>query len=308
MANEKSVPSIPGLEKGKFERIRRELPRIIYSVQGEPKTAKSTFPLSGPHPQVHLDIDDRLEGVANPWERGSRSHEPKTIVRLPLRIPKVVGWNAKLSDAGVQEAMSKAKSEGMAEWNKFIEHYHMALESSLRPGGVRLISVDDASSLIDLRLISEFGRLSKIPQYARGDANLEIGTLMREGHKYAASVVWVHELKDEYGPVKKVDERGNTVTENEKTGRRILDGYQKTHYAVQVILETSINKKGQFQVEVLRSGLNAKTNRAVYTEDDWGKWGPFAWISSEQLVKTEPEDWVDLKPKSKSKGKDEDED
>lgn len=283
---------IPGLEKAtKFVDPRAELPRIIWSIQGETKTMKSTFGLSGPGPVVVFDIDDRLEGVANPWMDGTRGFPPKVIKRMPLRLPKIQ-FNIKVSDPAVAAWQREAK----LTWDFYLEHYYMALESSLKDGGVRTIVMDDATSIVDLRLISEFGRLAKIPPTARGDANIEIGALMREGHKYRANVVWIHELKDEYKLVKVPDrDTGEMKESSEKTGKRILDGYKKADYAVQVLLETSIHPvTRKFQIKVLSSGLNAKTNGKVYTEDDWGEeFTPLAFLSSTQLPRKTPYDFMD---------------
>jgi hypothetical protein len=292
---------VPGLEKGDFELPEDVRPCISYSIQGETKTQRSTFALSGPSPQVILDIDDRLRGVANPWMEGTRlsAHGPKNIVRVALKLPKV-DLKATQPDTAVQR-------EAEAMWKKFLTHLRMAEESSLKPGGVRLVSIDDATEMIDLRLMAEFGRLARIPPTARGDANIEFGSLMRETRRYNLSAVWIHEVKDDYKLVKreKYNSRSGqmeTVEETEKTGRRILDGYKRADYAVEVMLESFRDPKTQeMAIRVLNSGLNAETNGMVYTAADWGDFGPFAHISSEQLPQYSPLDFMDEPPPRRKK-------
>lgn len=289
------LPKIPGLEKGTaFERPRDEQARIVFSLQGEPKTLKSSFPFGGPSPIVVFDIDDRLEGVANPWMDGTRG--TKTIVRVPLMIPKPT-YKSYTLDPGVQKAAQD-------EWNKFINHLRMSWESSLLPGGVRTLSIDDASSIRNLRLMAEFGRLNSIPPTARGDANVEMGALMREGRKYHANVVWIHELRDAYKLVRTTetgkDGVPREVEKREKSGERELDGYDKTHYAVDTMLETvqlklKPSKEPQlpFGIRVIRSGLNVQTNGVTYTQADWEDFPAFAWVASNEKPKTTIFDWLD---------------
>ena len=292
-----TMPRIPGLEKGTaFERPRDEQPRFIFSLQGEPKTLKSSFPFGGPSPIVVFDIDDRLEGVANPWMDGRRG--AKNIVRVPLYLPKI-DYKARAIDPGVKHAAED-------EWNKFITHLRTAWASSMLPGGVRTISIDDASSLRNLRLMAEFGRLSMIPQNSRGDANLEMGNLMREGRRYNANVVWIHELRDGYKLVRTTetgkDGIPREVEKSEKSGERELDGYAKTHYAVDTMLETvqlklKPSKGGEpqlpFGIRVIGSGLNVQTNGVLYTEADWEDFPAFAWVASNEKPKTTIFDWLD---------------
>lgn len=278
---------IPGLEGSQFEVPPDEEAKIVYSIEGEPKTAKSTFPFFGPGPQVVLDIDDRLDGVVNKWLRGEfEGHPAKRIDRLPLSLPKV-DLKSKASDETVRR-------QAETEWNKFLEHFRKVGKSSRVAGGVRVLSIDNATGVRNLRLMSEFGRLSSIPQTARGQANLEMGALMRESRKFACSVVWIHELTNEYGMVTTVDKDGRTVKAREQTGNRVLDGYAKTHYCVDVMLRTLWDgRKRQFGVLVLQSGLNSKTNGKTYWEEDWDELGPFAYVSSLQRARTSPFDWRD---------------
>jgi hypothetical protein len=282
-----TLKPIPGLEGTEFETPPNEELKVVYSLEGEPKTGKSTYPFFGPGPQAVLDIDDRLDGVVNKWLRGEfEGHPAKRIDRLPLALPKV-DLKSRATD---QSVLRQAE----AEWRRFLDHFRKVGKSSRVPGGVRVLSIDNATGVRNLRLMAEFGRLSSIPQTARGQANLEMGALMRESRKFGCSVVWIHELKNEYGMVKTVDDQGNTVNKRDQTGNRILDGYDKTHYCVDVMLRTGWDgRKKLFTVQVIQSGLNAKTNGKVYTEEDWDELGPFAFISSLQRPRTNPLEWRD---------------
>ena len=279
---------LPGMENTHVEAPPNDTAKIVYSVQGEPKTGKSTYPFFGPGPQLVLDIDDRLDGVVNKWLRGEfDGHPAKRIDRLPLTLPKV-DLKSRQPDESVRRLAS-------TEWEKFLDTFRKAGKSSRLAGGVRVLSIDNATGIANLRLMAEFGRLSMIPPEARGQANVEMGALMRESRTFQCSVVWIHELKDAYELVQSVDEKtGRTVKKRENSGERILAGYKNTHYCVDVMLRTLWDgRKRQFGVEVLWSGLEPKTNGKTYWEDEWDEMGPFAYISSLQRPRTSPFDWRD---------------
>lgn len=272
---------IPGLERSDFERPPRSTkPRIIYNVQGVTKTGKSTFPFWGPGPIAVFDFDRRLETVVQRAISGKLTGTPKEIVWIPFKMPSISVTN--------REKSTMLEMQAKDHLDKFIRNFKMALESSMKKGGIRTISIDTGTELLDLRKCSEFGRVASIPTRDLGGVNQDMSNWMRLGEDYNANVVWVHHVKDEW--VKITGENGRES--QAPSGNKVIDGWNKSDQACQVTLETAV-RGDKFQLKVLGgSGLNSKTNGKVYTANDWGEYGPFAWISAQQLTKTEPEDWL----------------
>lgn len=273
---------VPGLEQSDFEYpALKTRQRVIYSIQGATKSGKSTFPFWGPSPIAVFDFDCRLEDVVQKAMLGKLPGiPPKEIVYIPFKMPEV--------DIRSKKEDATAKRQGMEALEKFLRNFKKALESSLKPGGVRTISVDTATELMDVRLCAEFGRLVGIQPRDRGGLNQDMRAWMRSGENYNANVVWVHHVKDEWLKYTKSD----GSEDSGKTGKLVLDGYNKADQCVQVNLE-SICKGEKFFVKVLSSGLEPKTNGQTYGEKDWGDDGPFAYISQLQKPKSSIGDWLD---------------
>lgn len=275
-----TITKVPGMDAA--DAMMRPAPewrknRLIYSIEGQTKTQKSSFGLWGPPPVMLFDIDHRVEGVVELFEDGTRTGKAKIIRRHYVQVPELAPMAKKLDEA--------AKKSAQFEWDKLVQLYGIALESSLKAGGIRTIVMDDITELYDLRLISEFGRTQAIQQRDRGAANFDMLKLIDMGKDYAATVIWISKVKEEWGT--------NAAGENKPTGQWIPDGYKRLRQTVQVALRAQINSKKRFEIEVLSSGLNAETNGLKYTADDWRASGPFAWVSHEQVDGSIPDDWVE---------------
>jgi len=272
---------VPGLERSDFITPPSKTPqRIIYLIMGLTKSGKSTFPFYGPGPIAVLDTDRRLEGVVQKAMSGKLTGQPKEVVWMPIKMPQL--------DIRSRKEDSTVKRHAEEQLNKWIKNFKLALESSRKPGGVRTISIDTGTELIDLRKCAEFGRVMGIQPRDLGGVNQDMRDWMRMGEEYNANIVWVHHVKDEWGKYRK----GDGSEDSAPTGRKILDGYNKAEQCVQVVLESQV-KGDKFYVKVLSSGLTPATNGVVYSEKDWGEHGPFAHISAEQKPRTSPEDWLD---------------
>jgi hypothetical protein len=283
-------PSIPGLEKLLFDPGPEARNRIIYSIEGHTKVRKSSFALWGPAPVVVFDIDHRLEHVIDRFQDGTYSDaSPKQIVPHWINIPEI--------DPMSKKADESARTQAKAAWDQFLSLYEAAIKSSLLPGGVRTISIDDTTELYDLRLVAEFGRLQAIQQRDRGGANFDFVKLIDMGKEGGASVIWQSKVKEEWGTIEEIGPQGERRQKSMATGKFIPDGYKRLRQTVQVALRAQINPRWKptdaryYEIEVIASGLNGETNGTVYTANDWDEYGPFAWISSEQLIETTPFDW-----------------
>lgn len=295
----KSKP-IAGLEKSDFEDFPEELPRIIYLIQGHPGTLKSTFYLSGYSPIVVLDLDDRLERVAQPWIRGERGHPPKTIKRVPIKLPRPNATEFMTKDERRKDE-DRVAAEAKKSLEKFTRNLEQAYESSFKVGGVRLIAIDQLTDLTKLRTLAEFGRTKSIEPWQRGDANLAVQTMMKDALLQKASVVFVCRLKEERKTIKKTVQTREGARETEDsvtTGRWITDAPKEALSIVQVGLETSMTEKDGPVIKVIKAGLNYKKFGKVYSykdgdfEDADGYVGPFATIGADHAKGTYVDDWM----------------
>jgi hypothetical protein len=258
--------------------------RITYSLEGQTKVGKSSFGLWGPNPGIVFNVDNRLQHVLPHFLSGAITGSPKRIEEVRIEIPEIEPMSKKKDE--------KAQTLAEKEWNKLLDTYTAATKSSFLSGGVRMITMDDISEIYDLRLIAEFGRTQGIQQRDRGAPNMDIFKLIDMGKESKASVVWISKVKEEWGTKTQRNNRGEEEQVNATTGRWIPDGYKRLRAAVEVALAAKILPSGQFAIEVLSSGVNASTNGTVYTAEDWGDFGPFAWVSQEQMPHTSIADWL----------------
>jgi hypothetical protein len=285
---------IPGLEKSKFEPPAEPRHRLNWTMFGDTKTGKSSFPLigEGGGPVVIFDLDRRLEYVVE-------QYPGKEVLLYKVKFPKVDPMSRKKDEQVMKEAN--------AAWDEFLTQYDMALQSSLVKGGVRRISIDTATELFDLRVMAEFGRLMGINPRDRGGANAEFVDIMRRPEKYDASVVWLHHCKDEWKNT--VDENGREKSYT--TGNVVLDGFKGAKRTTQILAQTNFNDgardpRKQFEITIIRCGVNSKLNGQKFTSMDWAvyddmadredppivNYGPLAYISSLAVPSTSPEDWI----------------
>jgi hypothetical protein len=298
-----STNRIPGLSSD-FTDYAAPRHRVSISGHGETKTGKSSFAYFAPDPVVHFNLDRRVERVVDRFVSGEPKlglTRPRIIKQVLLRLPQPQMRHFTASkDLRDKDETERKLAESL--WNKFVKNYKEALESSLKPGGVKSIAIDTLTELYDLRLLAEFGRLMGFRQRERGGANSDVVELLRMSEDYSANLITLHQVKDEYARTKKKDpQTGELVDDSEKTGRRIIKGYDKTPYITQAHLIFKYNdQKRRFEVEVERCGLNAEMNRVTYTEDDWAvkdedggyvlNYGPFAFIAA-QMTGTDPSEW-----------------
>lgn len=288
--------TIPGLEKGTFDTLDEPKNRLNWSVYGDTKTGKSSFPASGAeNPVAVFDLDKRLERVDALEELKKRD----LLALFKVNFPKVDPMSRK-ADATVQKAAN-------AEWDRFLTHYDMTLQSSQKAGGIRRISIDTATELFDLRLMAEFGRLMGINPRDRGGANAEFTEVMRRPERYDATVVWLHHAKDEWKNITDDNGKEKSIT----TGNVVLDGFNKANRVAQVVAKTMYNDKERdprkrFEVHIIRCGVNSLLNGTKFTSLDWAvydddadkedppvmNYGPLAYISSLIVPTTAPEDWL----------------
>ncbi len=284
--------------------------RVILSGQGETKTAKSSFYLWGPDPVLAFDLDRRLERVIDRFRDGTMPglDRPRTVEAIPLKLPKPNERFFTLSK-DLREKDEKERKEAERLWNLFVTSYRNALDGTLTVGGrrFRTIGIDTLTELQELRLLAEFGRLIGFRQRERGGANADIVELVRMAEDYDVNVVWLHQMKDEYVRTRKEQVNAATgqremVDDSDRTGKRVIKGYDKTPYLTQAHLVFGFDdKKRRFTVEVERCGTNADVMRRVFTEEDWAirgedgeyvlNFGPFAWVAA-QMTGTDASEWM----------------
>lgn len=287
---------IPGLEGAEFADPGEPKLRLSWSLWGETKTGKSSFGLWSPDPSVIFNIDHRIERVIDDFIDGTTTGNQKVIKEVRLDMPECDPVSRKKDDAALKAAS--------VQWDKFLTAYDKALKSSMVDGGVRSVVVDTGTDLFDIRLLSEFGKLLGIQPWERGGANADFIEIMRRGEKYNANTIWLHYGKEEWKTQK--TERGEVSA---PTGGYILDGFKKANSAVQIVARTNYvehkDPRKRFEVQLVRCGVgDSRLNGAKFTSMDWAVWdeadketpilnyGPYAYISSQIIKGTEPEDWL----------------
>lgn len=306
----KSSPSpppsstIPGLTPA-FSDAAAPRHRVSISGHGETGTGKSSFGFWAPDPVVHYNLDRRIERVVDRFTAGDPRlglDRPRIIKHIDLRMPKP-GARMFTVSKDLREKDEKERVAAEKLWNTFVTTYKTALESSMRPGGVRSVVIDTLTELYDLRLLAEFGRLMGFRQRERGGANSDIVELLRMHEDYNANLITLHQVKDEYAKTKKRDpQSGEMVDDSERTGRRIIKGYDKTPYVTQAHIVFKYNdQKRRFEIEIERCKTNAELNRTTITEEEWalrdegGEYvvnnGPFAYLAA-QMTGTDASEWV----------------
>lgn len=299
-----AVAAIPGLGKVAARLTQPPVPqqRLICSIEGHTKTRKSSFGLWGPGPVAVVDTDHRLEHVIVPDGKGGWQFPLTGNVVVPhyVQLPPLDPMSRKKDDAAMKMAA--------AEWDKYVEFYAVFLESSLTPGGIRTVLMDDITEAYDLRLIAEFGRLQAIQQRDRGGANFDFVKLIDMGKDYRANVVWAAKVKEEWVTIDEIDPQTNQKKpKSMASGNWIPDGYKRLRQTVQVAFRAQVNDRvpqqinspgvglvpnpKRYEIEVIASGLNGETNGRRYSAADWGEYGPFAWAAHEQIADTIPEEW-----------------
>lgn len=284
---------IPGLEKGAFERLATPKTRLNWSVFGDTKTGKTSLAMSGiERPVVLFDLDKRLERV----KAVEQADEAGKLAVFNIKFPKV--------DPMSRQMDKQVQKDANSEWDRFLKHYDMALESSMQTGGAGRVVIDTATELFDLRLMAEFGRLMGIQPRERGGANAEFTEVMRRVEHYDANVIWLHHAKDEWKNITDANGKEKSIT----TGNVVLDGFNKANRIAQVVVRTSYNDtvkdpRKRFEVTVLRCGVNSQLNGSKFTSLDWCVWddddieepmieyGPVAYISSLAVPTTDPGEW-----------------
>lgn len=288
--------------------------RVILSGHGETKTGKSSFYLWGPDPVLAFDLDRRLERVIERFRDGTATNgSPRVVEAVPLKLPPPPNERFFTVSKDLRDKDERERKEAERLWNLFVTNYRHALDGTLKaPNGKRFrtIGVDTLTELQELRLLAEFGRLIGFRQRERGGANSDIVELIRMAEDYDVNVVWLHQMKDEYARTKKQQKNAatgemETVEDSDRTGKRVIKGYDKTPYITQAHLVFGIEeRKGKpqrFTVEVERCGVNADMNRRVYTAEDWTvedgeggyavNFGPFAKVAAD-MTGTGVEEWL----------------
>lgn len=298
---------MPGINSTPFTAHAAPPHRVILSGMGETKTGKSSFVMWGPDPVLMFDLDRRLERVIEGFRDGTLTNDsPRVVEAITLKLPKPPGERFFTVSKDLRDKDETERKAAEKLWNTFVTNYKGALDQSLKaPDGrpFRTIGIDTLTELQELRLLAEFGRLIGFRQRERGGANADIVELIRMADEYETNVVWLHQMKDEYAKTKKqeLDKATGQMTmvdDSDKTGKRVIKGYDKTPYITQAHLNFAFDdKKKRFQIEVERCGVNADLNRRVFTAADWGTpddgfvVGPFASIASE-MTKTDVSEWL----------------
>jgi len=252
------------VEWGDFEEPPVPTNFIRLSIEGPEKQGKTTTALSAPGPIAYIDLDFR----GNRAIEAARS-EGKVIKYLPIATPRNVGdLDAKTAAAQFRDI-----------WNsKFVKNFKLACELATQ-GLIRTTIIDTVTDLWELELLSIFGRTDKVQPRDRSVPNNEFSNIIRHARKYPMNLILISKVKEEW-------------VNDKPTGRLKRAGYSYLGSDVDNMVHVSFTPETGAVIKVLLSGDNGSLNGQVYTQEDWGPVGPFAYFAMQAIPGSTLEDWT----------------
>lgn len=247
--------------------------QAIALIYGRPGEGKSTLGLSGaPGPIAFFDIDRRgLHAAAAAQEKGKRVHY--VAIDFPTKLTK-------MTDV-------EAKAAGQKSWDKFVKNYEAALEASNR-GDVRTVVIDTASELCEILKISVQGRVDKKSDdygKSKGIINAEMAKTIKMSRNSSANLILLARAKQVWEDNKPID-RWDHV------------GLDCLSYDADWVGHLRLKKMNakrktepEFEMQIMKAGVNLEEQWAVYDAADWGEYGPFVWSCVMQYQGSDPTTW-----------------
>jgi len=204
---------------------------IIGSIEGRGGSGKSHLACTAPGPIAFMDLDFNSEPV-----RKKALVNGKEIWYAKYVIPS--GARRQKDDGGLNPAFARA---AVAAWNNFQADYFQALEEA------RTVVIDTATEAWELcrlaHFLPEWGRIEKIKAHHYTPLNSSFRNLLRAGYESDANVLLLHKVKKEW--------KGEGWS-----GKWERAGFGDIEFVSQVNLRTSVDKYGEFRVEILKCTQN----------------------------------------------------
>lgn len=248
--------------------------QAIALIFGLPGSGKSTIGLAGaPDPTAFIDIDRRgLHAAQEAVRQGKRVFY--TRVDYPSNL-------SKLDDNAAKMAAQKA-------WDKFMKNYEIAIRES-QQGKVRTIVIDTMTELAEILNISKTGRVDrKKDDYGKtaGLVKAELTKaikMSRDGEANLIMLARAKELWEDNKPTGRFTYRGPDTME--------FDADWAGQIRLKKLKTVKAKKSQKHELEITKAGINLSILGDVYTEEDWGEFGPFVWACVMNYPGTSPEDW-----------------
>ncbi len=215
---------------------------MIISLKGESNTAKSSFPLTGPHQILYLETDPG--GFNRAFLECKDDIINGNIVFKSYPLPKEV-----LRAALVKQDKG-FRIRGMKElWGAFVEDFCTGLESP----DIKLITVDTYSQMHQILMAAYLqekqeaqevnGKLpvgktyrENLTQIEYGQINSRMHTMLDQANVYDKNMVIIHHMTDVWGPVMKDGKIDQGVVGRDAKGWKNC-GYAASDLA-DIVLET----------------------------------------------------------------------
>jgi hypothetical protein len=196
-----------------FKRVEK-MPstKITLTVDGLPKTRKTTFALTAPGPICFHNFDFGLNGVVDPFLEKKEIYSFDYPFQSTMKLP------------GSEWA---SMSEGAGKlWTEFVKNYRASLEQ------MRTVVVDTGTKAWELIRLARLGKLTQVMPLQYTAVNQEFQDLLSLGQRSAANVLWIHRLKPEY-----VDDK--------QTGNHIRTGFGDIAFEVDAVIRMSADPNVQ---------------------------------------------------------------
>lgn len=262
---------------------------------GDGGTGKTTFVTGhAPSPMAFINFDNRdREAVRKARESG------RQILRTHIEIPTNI---SKMDE-------EQAKKVGRAAVDKFFKNFEWAVRESQK-GNVRLIGVDTGTELGELFNIAIKGRpggKSKDYGQSKDWTNRQWWQMFntaREGNAHLvvlsrAKAIWENSEPTGYftyrGPEVMFDavDWCGQVRLARKVG--ISKGAGGSGGSGGLVGKSGNSKLSptakEFELEIVKAGVNIEELGEVYSSRDWGEMGPFVYACMLQYPGSLPEDW-----------------
>jgi len=252
-------------------------PKII-EICGEGKSGKTAMgALYAPDPVVIINFDGRaIDTVEQARAMGRK------VGLCEIYMPS--------EELSLEEAKAAAKEC----IKKVMYNLSWAVKDSRNPGGVRTIVIDTVSELSDIGILEWKGTHLK-----KGDKTDAFG----QDQRFVKHIWWniTHYIRSGKANLIVTSRASGIWEDHKRVGNKpdapsvVFDSADLVLYS-SVEAEEDLRKKkinpAKFKLEVIGCGANMSELKAVYTADDWGDDGPFAYACHRQFSDTsEIEDW-----------------
>lgn len=230
------------------------LPRLVVSVEGQPKTGKTTFALTAPRPARVFNIDFGLEGL---------DYDRRGVMVADYSMGKAANFNAEDAVARSKQVIETLHDD----WRTF-------LERRSRTTGI----IDTASDLWQIFRMAYYGlaglKFGGIDRHRYAEGNRAFRGLLNEIYQSPHNLILAHRVKAQFDNA--------AVLERE--------GFREIEYFAQVIIRTWRKKrKGNLQFGF--TVVDCRQRPTLQGMTFAGEIAQFGYLGMEVFPTSNPKDW-----------------